>query len=71
MAFGLGAMRLSPAEFWATTPRELAAAMRALGYGAHRPPGRGELDEMMRRHPDGGLAKTEGDDLGRASDHRD
>ena len=28
MAVGLGAMRLSPADFWAMTPREFAAAMQ-------------------------------------------
>ena len=29
MRFGLGQLHLSPAEFWRSTPRELAAAMGA------------------------------------------
>jgi len=51
-AFGFAVMRLSPAEFWAMTPRELAAAMRAFGHGAHAPPGRAEMEAMMQRFPD-------------------
>lgn len=53
MGFGLGVLRRSPAEFWAMTPRELAAAMRALGVGRAGPPGRAALDELMERFPDG------------------
>ena len=30
MRFGFGVMRLSSAAFWALTPRELAAAFRAV-----------------------------------------
>ncbi len=29
MAFGLGRLRWTPAAFWAATPREIAAALRA------------------------------------------
>ncbi|WP_193175905.1 rcc01693 family protein [Oricola nitratireducens] len=53
MAFGFAVMRLSPQEFWAMTPRELAAAMRAFGHGVHAPPERGSFEEMMGRFPDG------------------
>jgi len=52
MAFGFAAMRLSPAEFWAMTPKELAAAMRAFGHGAHAPPGRADFSDLMQAYPD-------------------
>lgn len=52
MAFGFAVMRLSPAEFWAMTPRELAAAMRAFGVGDHAPPGRGDMERLMGAFPD-------------------
>lgn len=52
MAFGFAVMRLSPAEFWAMTPRELAAAMRAFGHGAHAPPDRADLSNLMNAYPD-------------------
>lgn len=52
MAAGLGAMRLSPKDFWAMTPRELAAAL-GLGSAARSAPGRGDLAALMRRFPDG------------------
>lgn len=52
MAAGLGAMRLSPRDFWAMTPRELAAAL-GLGSAARSVPGRADLAAMMRRFPDG------------------
>lgn len=51
MAFGLGRLRLSPADFWAMTPRELAAAMAAVAP-AQTAPGRGVLDDLMQRFPD-------------------
>ncbi|MBO6719154.1 MAG: phage tail assembly chaperone [Rhizobiaceae bacterium] len=51
MAFGLGRLRLAPRDFWAMTPRELAAAMSA--YSAPvAAPGRDELDRLMRQFPD-------------------
>jgi len=52
MAFGFAVMRLSPAEFWAMTPRELGAAMRAFDHGVHAPPGRRELEGLMQKFPD-------------------
>jgi uncharacterized phage protein (TIGR02216 family) len=52
MGFGFAVMRLSPVEFWAMTPRELAAAMRAFGHGIHAPPGRVDLARLMETYPD-------------------
>ena len=54
MAFGLGTLRLSPAEFWAMTPRELQAAMRGvLGPDPRaEAPTRDELGSLMTRFPD-------------------
>jgi uncharacterized phage protein (TIGR02216 family) len=50
MAAGLGVLRLSSAEFWAMTPRELNAAF-------HRPalrtaPTRLDLAQLMQAFPD-------------------
>lgn len=50
MAAGFGVLRLSSAEFWAMTPRELNAAF-------YRPPSRAaltqcELQQMMQAFPD-------------------
>jgi uncharacterized phage protein (TIGR02216 family) len=52
MAVGLGLMRLSPAAFWAMTPREFAAALAAFASGGEEPVGRERLGELMRRYPD-------------------
>ena len=52
MSFGLGLLRLSPQAFWRMTPRELAAAHRALA-GAREPLGRMEMERMMEAFPDG------------------
>ncbi len=53
MAFGLGVLKLPPAQFWAMTPRELDQAL--LGYYG-RPqapaPSCTELAALMQRHPD-------------------
>jgi uncharacterized phage protein (TIGR02216 family) len=53
MRFGLGVLRLPPREFWAMTPRELAAAWGAVmgegGQAMERP----TLEQMMERFPDG------------------
>lgn len=51
MAFGLGKLKLSSAEFWAMTPRELAAAAAAFAPPS-APPGRGELDALISLFPD-------------------
>lgn len=53
MRFGLGVLRLAPQDFWAMTPRELAAAHRGLtGGSALAAPGRAELIELMAAFPD-------------------
>lgn len=49
MTIGMGLMRLAPRDFWAMTPRELAAAM-----GQPDGPMRREaLDQLMKEFPDG------------------
>lgn len=52
MRFGLGVLRLSAADFWAMTPRELASAWGAI-LGDRGPLARTELETMMERFPDG------------------
>ena len=52
MAAGLGQLRLAPRDFWAMTPRELAAAVRGAGGMQATPMARGELDALMMRFPD-------------------
>ncbi|MFT5506991.1 MAG: putative phage protein (TIGR02216 family) [Hyphomicrobiaceae bacterium] len=56
MAFGLGELRLAPRDFWAMTPRELAAAVEASANPGTAPPTRAELADLMTTYPDGGLA---------------
>jgi uncharacterized phage protein (TIGR02216 family) len=51
MAVGLGAMRLSPADFWAMTPREFAAVLRGI-FPRTEPLRRSNLAELMKRFPD-------------------
>jgi uncharacterized phage protein (TIGR02216 family) len=53
MAAGFGLLRLSPATFWALTPKELGAALGAvLGPVVVAPPARSDLDRLMQRFPD-------------------
>lgn len=52
MAMGLGVLRLNPADFWAMTPKEIAAASRVLAPAAMGPPSRRDLDDLMTRFPD-------------------
>ena len=53
VALGLGLLRLSPRDFWAMTPRELALAPRLYGGGeAARPPGREAVEALMALFPD-------------------
>jgi uncharacterized phage protein (TIGR02216 family) len=52
IGFGLGVLRLSPAAFWAMTPRELAHAIKAV-TGATPPLCRNDLTDLMARYPDG------------------
>ena len=49
MAMGLGMLRLSPREFWAATPREIAAAFPT--RKPHALP-RGVLDDLLQQFPD-------------------
>ena len=53
MAFGLGVLRLSPRDFWAMTPRELASAWGAVVGDRAGPLERTELDRLMETFPDG------------------
>lgn len=53
MAFGFGVLRLSPAAFWAMTPRELGAALTPIvGPARIDPPSRNELVKLMQAYPD-------------------
>jgi uncharacterized phage protein (TIGR02216 family) len=53
MAAGLGLLCLPPAAFWAMTPKELAAALRALrGHTPDAPLPRAALAQLMTRFPD-------------------
>jgi len=53
MAAGFGLLGLSPATFWAMTPRELAAGLRGrLGPSPAGPPSREELSALLTRYPD-------------------
>lgn len=55
MAFGLGRLGWPPDVFWAATPREIGAALRAHQAEAglsHTPPERAALMALMRAHPD-------------------
>ncbi|MBN8957766.1 MAG: phage tail assembly chaperone [Rhizobiales bacterium] len=51
IGFGIGVLHLSPDAFWRMTPRELAAAVQALGGGV-APFARCDLDALLRRFPD-------------------
>lgn len=53
MAFGLGRLRWSPEQFWAATPREIAAALQAFEPRAGvEAPSRNLVAELMAAHPD-------------------
>ncbi len=52
IGFGLGILRLSPKNFWAMTPRELAHAIRAVQGPQPEPMTRNALSELMRAYPD-------------------
>ncbi|MDQ0509749.1 putative phage protein (TIGR02216 family) [Angulomicrobium amanitiforme] len=52
MAFGLGRLRLSSRDFWAMTPREIAAAVEAVAGPARAPLDRAALAALMARFPD-------------------
>lgn len=53
MAFGLGRLGWPPEAFWAATPREIGAALRAHQRAdADAAPGREALHALMAAHPD-------------------
>jgi len=54
MAAGLGLLRLTPAAFWSTTPKELEAALRGLLGPSlcDEPLPRTTLTRLMSRYPD-------------------
>jgi uncharacterized phage protein (TIGR02216 family) len=49
MRLGLGVLRLCPRDFWAATPREIAAAFPP---AARQGLARGVLETLMQRFPD-------------------
>lgn len=51
MRAGFGLLRLSSKNFWAMTPRELAAAFGPF-TPTHDAPPRSSLDALMRAFPD-------------------
>lgn len=53
MAFGFGRLRLAPNDFWAMTPRELAAAVEGLLGPIPASLERNALDALIARFPDG------------------
>jgi uncharacterized phage protein (TIGR02216 family) len=52
MAVGLGLLRLSPADFWAMTPREFERAWSVLRPQRGIAPTRGEFEALMNLFPD-------------------
>jgi len=52
MAIGFGVLKLSSREFWALTPRELAAAIEGLTARPHAPMDRAAFEDLARRFPD-------------------
>ena len=49
MAMGLGTLRLSPRDFWAATPREIAAAFARTPRAALP---RDVLEQLLEQFPD-------------------
>ncbi|MEY3081285.1 MAG: hypothetical protein RJA94_1270 [Pseudomonadota bacterium] len=49
MALGLGTLRLSPRDFWAATPREIAAAFPARRRSVLP---RGAFEQLLQQFPD-------------------
>ena len=64
MAFGLGVLKLPPAQFWNMTPRELEAALRGhYGRGIAAPAfGRPSLQALMTDYPDMSTAEETADE---------
>jgi uncharacterized phage protein (TIGR02216 family) len=53
MAFGFGVLRLAPDAFWAMSPRELAAAARAIHGEKPAPPDTAALQALMAAFGEG------------------
>ncbi|MEO9611726.1 MAG: rcc01693 family protein [Nitratireductor sp.] len=60
MAIGFGVLRLSPAQFWAMTPKEFACASGLVVRGAGAVPDRAALEALMTRFPDQGVRDRHG-----------
>jgi uncharacterized phage protein (TIGR02216 family) len=52
MAAGLGLLRLSPAAFWAMTPREIERALSVLARAGGDAPRMSDLASLMASYPD-------------------
>ncbi|WP_280174383.1 rcc01693 family protein [Bosea thiooxidans] len=52
MAFGLGRLGWPPEQFWAATPREIAAALRAHRGAGGTTTDRAALAALMAAYPD-------------------
>ncbi len=61
MRLGLGALRLSPDDFWAMTPNEFRLALEGAGIvpvGGSAPMSPGRLNELMQTYPDQPMERT-------------
>lgn len=61
IAFGIGVLKLSPRDFWAMTPRELALAIEGARGGVSAPIDRAALDALMNEFPDRKRGEAHGD----------
>ncbi|ALN73963.1 hypothetical protein M673_14645 [Aureimonas sp. AU20] len=52
MALCFGTLRLSPKDFWALSPRELAALASPLSRARGGGPSRARLGELLQLYPD-------------------
>lgn len=52
MAFGFGVLKLSSADFWAMTPREISHAMQVFCPPVAAPLSRKGFNDLMERFPD-------------------
>jgi uncharacterized phage protein (TIGR02216 family) len=58
LGFAVARLRLSPSAFWALSPREFSACLRAVQgeAGFFAPPARADLEALMARFPDQSLS---------------
>ncbi len=60
LAFALGVLRWPPEVMWAATPREIAAAARALApHHGNQPLDGASLDALMQLYPDEAPPETQ------------